>query len=144
MADKHETHVAVLLKVIQAIREIPRDAHPKKIYGCEVWRGLDWLADGNKIMLDVSLNPNIACSLLGVFDSQISGGKRYDRATIGRRIANATFGETHNTDEATNIIYAMDLMPLIDDISLDITKYILNFINNFKDDVIDRIKSLSN
>ena len=143
LADKHDTHVGVGLKVIQALREIPKKTHPKKIYGCEVWRGLDWLMDDDKIMFDVSLHPNIACSLLGVFDSQISGGKRYNNATIGRRVANATFDETHKTDKATDIIYAMDLTPLISDIDSDITKYILNYINNFKDNIINRIKYLS-
>ena len=143
LADKHQTHVAVGLKVIQAIREIPKNKHPKKIYGCEVWRGLDWLIDKDKSMFDVSLYPNLANSLLGVFDSQISGGKRYDKATKGRRIANATFAETHKADDATDIIYALNITPLINDINLDIEKYILSYLNNFKDDVINRIRFIN-
>ena len=34
---------------------------------------------------------NIADALCGVFDSQISGGKRYDSRIRGRQLANATF-----------------------------------------------------
>ena len=30
--------------------------------------------------------------------SQICGGKRYDLATLGRRLANATYAESHGTD----------------------------------------------
>ena len=142
LADKHQSHVAVALKTIQALRKIPKDFLPKKIYGCEVWRSLDWLIDKDKIMLDVSLNPNLANSLLGVFNSQISGGKRYDNATKGRRIANATFAESHKTDEATEVILAFDLTPLINDINLNISDYILNSINNFKEDILANIKLL--
>jgi hypothetical protein len=39
-----------------------------------------------------------AASLNGVYDSQITGGKRYDVAVAGRRIAHATFFESHATE----------------------------------------------
>ena len=140
LADKHETHIAVSLKVIQAIREVPRKNRPMKLYGCEVWRGLDWLPKKDKIMFDVSQNPNIASSLLGVFDSQISGGKKYDKATICRRNANATFSESHKIDKATDVIYALDMTPLVHDVSLDIEKYMEEIINDFNNDVIGKIR----
>src|SRR5579862_1821272 len=47
-ADKHDTHVAVVVAVLQAIRELPREQRPQAVYGCEVWRDLDWLPDGAK------------------------------------------------------------------------------------------------
>ncbi len=62
------------------------------MYGCEVWRDLDWLNDDEKVLLDCSQHQNIARALSSVFDSQIIGGKRYDLAVEGRRAANATFG----------------------------------------------------
>jgi hypothetical protein len=61
------------------------------VLGCEVWRNLDWLLDEDKQGLPVDDRPNLAAALSGVFDSQISGGKRYDLAVQGRRLANATF-----------------------------------------------------
>jgi len=61
------------------------------LYGCKVWRGLDWLPDSDKFVFNFREYDNVAASLIGVFDSQISGAKRYDLAIMGRRRANATF-----------------------------------------------------
>ena len=71
----------------------------------------------------------------GVFDSQIAGGKRYDLATVGRRSANATFFDSHATDTATQLIFGMDLTPLITDESKDIVAYVAGLIEQFRDDV---------
>ena len=91
LADKHDTHVGVALKAIGALREVCAETRPKRVYGCEVWRDLDWLQDEDKQALVVSERANISAALLGVFDSQVSGGKRYDLATAGRRLAHATY-----------------------------------------------------
>jgi len=140
LADKHDTHVAVALRTIQALRELPDDLKPEYVYGCEVWRTLDWMVDTDKVTFDVSARENLASALLGIFDSQISGGKRYDLATLGRRRANATYYASHGVDTATSLIYAMDLTPLIKDINLDIEKYIAKYINRFFEEVSARIK----
>jgi LmbE family N-acetylglucosaminyl deacetylase len=142
LADKHDTHVGVSLKVIRAIRKLPKDMRPEKVYGCEVWRGLDWMNDDDKVFFDVSSHPNIAAALVEVFDSQICGGKRYDLATAGRRLANATYAASHGTDEAAALSYAMDLTPLITDENLDIQDYVQSYIDNFKKDVAQRIGKL--
>jgi LmbE family N-acetylglucosaminyl deacetylase len=142
LADKHDTHVGVSLKVIRAIRKLPKDMRPEKVYGCEVWRGLDWMNDDDKVLFDVSSHPNIAAALVEVFDSQICGGKRYDLATAGRRLANATYAASHGTDEAAALSYAMDLTPLITDENLDIQDYVQSYIDNFKKDVAQRIGKL--
>jgi LmbE family N-acetylglucosaminyl deacetylase len=84
-ADKHETHIGVVIAALQAMRALPRDRRPEKVWGCEVWRNLDWLPDSEKVLMDVSGHENLAAALNGVFDSQIAGGKRYDLATLGRR-----------------------------------------------------------
>ncbi len=143
LADKHDTHVAVAIRVINAIRLLPAELRPQKLYGCEVWRGLDWLNGEDKVLFDVSAHANIAASVLGVHDSQICGGKRYDLATEGRRLANATYSESHRTDSSNALSYAMDLTPLIIDDSLDISQYIQSYIERFRNDVVDRIKTLS-
>ena len=142
LADKHDTHVGVTLKLIEAIRKSPQDTHPKRLFGCEVWRDLDWMDDQDKITFDVSAHENLQAALLGVFDSQISGGKRYDLATMGRRRANATYFASHGTDIVTGMIYAMDLSPLIDDVDMDLEHYLQGFIERFSADISDRINRL--
>jgi LmbE family N-acetylglucosaminyl deacetylase len=143
LADKHDTHVAVALRVIRALRELPADLRPHHLYGCEVWRNLDWLNDKDKVVFDVSAHENLATSLVGIFDSQICGGKRYDLATMGRRRANASYLESHATDVATSVIFGIDLTPLIKDPSLDLKEYIGGFINRFAEEVSSRIAKLS-
>jgi LmbE family N-acetylglucosaminyl deacetylase len=139
LADKHDTHVAVALRVVEAIRRLPRDERPKRLYGCEVWRDLDWLVDSDKVAFDVSSHENLQAALLGVFDSQVSGGKRYDLATLGRRRANATFFESHGVDIATGMIFAMDLTPLVLYDSLDVGEFVQGAVRRFSEDVSRRI-----
>jgi len=139
-ADKHETHLAVALAAVQAIRGLPADRRPRAVYGCEVWRNLDWLSDHKKVALDVSGHENIAAALIGVFDSQVAGGKRYDLATLGRRRANATYFESHVTDRAEALWFAMDLTPLVQDGSLNIGEFVLGHIDDFRRDVEARIR----
>ncbi len=143
LADKHDTHVSVTLRVIQAIRGLPVNARPENLYGCEVWRGLDWLNDNEKVIFDVSAHENLAMSLVGVFDSQICGGKRYDLATAGRRRANATYFASHATDVATSTIFGIDLTPLIKDDKLDPAKCINGFIERFSQEVTARVSKFS-
>jgi len=142
LADKHDTHVGVAVKVIKAIRELPAAARPKKLLGCEVWRDLDWMNDDDKVALDVSAHENLAAALLGVFDSQICGGKRYDLATVGRRRANATYHASHGTDETTQLNFAMDLTPLVTDDGIDPQAFVAQFIAGFSADVSARIGKL--
>jgi LmbE family N-acetylglucosaminyl deacetylase len=139
LADKHDTHVAVALKVIRAIRELPMNQRPATVLGCEVWRDLDWMPDPEKVVQDVTGHERLAADLGAVFESQIAGGKRYDLAVIGRRQANATFFESHEADRSEAISFAMDLTPLAIDDSLDIAGYVTGYIERFRSDVTDRI-----
>ncbi|MCL6519252.1 MAG: PIG-L family deacetylase [Armatimonadetes bacterium] len=143
LADKHDTHVSVALRTIQALRELPDDAKPKAVYGCEVWRDLDWMTDEDKVAFDLAGHENLAAALLGVFDSQICGGKRYDLATIGRRRANATYFESHGTDITTQMSFAMDLTPLIKNPSLDVKEYVAGYISRFANEVSNRLTKFS-
>jgi len=143
LADKHDTHVATTLRVIRALRELGADSRPQHLYGCEVWRSLDWLNDNDKVIFNVEAHENLGMSLVGVFDSQVCGGKRYDLATMGRRRANATYLASHGVDESTALIFAIDLTPLIKDGQLDAGKYIHGFIDRFAQEVSDRIAKLT-
>lgn len=143
LADKHPTHIGVALKVIEAIRSLTEAERPQKLYGCEVWRDLDWMVDEDKVAFNCSAHENLQTTLVGVFDSQVSGGKRYDLATMGRRRAHATYHASHETDVTTGLAFAMDLTPLIEDVALDISVYVQNLISRFAQDVGQRLSQLS-
>lgn len=140
--DKHDTHVAVLARTLEAARSLPDALRPRRMLGCEVWRGLDWMPDGDKVTADVSDHPNLAAALSGVFDSQVCGGKRYDLAMAGRRMANATFFASHGVDQATSLAYFMDLTPLLRDPDLSLSVYAAACIARFADEVGDRIRRM--
>ncbi len=142
LADKHDTHVSTALRVIAAIRSLPQAECPTKLYGCEVWRDLDWMLDEYKVAFDLSAHENLQATLLGVYDSQISGGKRYDLASLGRRRANATYFESHGVDVTTGLSYAMDLTPLIITPEKDIIDFVQEHIQHFAHDVADRLTRL--
>jgi len=139
-ADKHDTHVACFLRCLEALRALPKNRRPKQVLGCEVWRNLDWLVDADKVLLDDSANPKLAAQLIGAFQSQIAGGKRYDRAIAGRRLANATFHTSHATDAAAAVTWAMDLTPLVHDEKLSVEKFTLAHLDRLRADVRGRIK----
>jgi len=142
-ADKHDTHVATTLRVVEAIRSLPADERPHRLYGCEVWRGLDWLLDDDKTTFDTSSRKNLQRALLGVFDSQISSGKRYDLATMGRRRANATYHASHQVNVTTGMTYALDLTPLIAYPERDVASCVRHYIDRLAQDVQARIERLS-
>lgn len=142
-ADKHDTHVAVLGHCLAALRALPPDKRPRRVLGCEVWRDLDWMLEDDKQVLDTGAYPNMAAALVGVFDSQISGGKRYDLATAGRRLAHATYHAPHATDTHAGITWAMDLTPLIEDPALSLAAYTASLIERFKGDVASRIARMT-
>jgi len=141
-ADKHDTHVGLLLRCLEALREQPRDKRPARVLGCEVWRDLDWLVDADKVALDAGRRPELADQLLKAFDSQISGGKRYDLATLGRRLAHATFHTSHTTDRLAGITWAMDLTPLLDGDQKSIVDYTLAYVDRLRDDIASRMNKL--
>jgi LmbE family N-acetylglucosaminyl deacetylase len=139
-ADKHDTHVACFLRCIEALRALPRDRRPARVLGVEGWRDLDWMADSEKVALDASAWPELAEKLVAIFESQIAGGKRYDLAAMGRRLANATFFNSHATDQTNAISLAMDLTPLVRDDTLSVRDFTLRHIEQLRADVAGRIE----
>ncbi|WP_235603155.1 hypothetical protein [Piscirickettsia litoralis] len=141
--DKHDTHVAVFLRTLAALRRLPKESWPKSIYACEVWRDLDWVCDEEKIALKSDEPKELALSLLKVFDSQVSGGKRYDQAVLGRRLAHATFSSSHRVDEVKGVTYAVDVRPLLENPLLSVEEYVQGFIQRFNEHVTGTLKGLS-
>lgn len=142
LADKHDTHIGTTLKCIEALRRLDPEARPRQVLGCEVWRDLDWLVGEDKVALDVSAHEGLQTALLGVFDSQVCGGKRYDLAAMGRRRANATFAESHSVDVSTGMTFAMDLTPLVTDPGMAPAAYVGEYLRRFTDDVLSRVESM--
>jgi len=77
-----------------------------------------------------------------VFDSQITGGKRYDLAVAGLRRAHATLDESHHLDATTALAFYMDLTPLVSDPARDPVAYAEERVARFAADVKDRIRRL--
>jgi LmbE family N-acetylglucosaminyl deacetylase len=142
LADKHDTHVGVALRLIKALRELPADCQPEAVWGCEVWRDLDWLNDDDKVLLDCTPHESLAASLMGTYDSQICGGKRYDLATAGRRKAHATYHASHGIDESQSLNFGMDLTPLLQDASLTPVELLNRYIANFQNETNARVAKM--
>ncbi len=142
LADKHDTHVAVTLRLLTALQRVDPNARPRRLIGCEVWRDLDWLPDALKVALPIDGHENLQAALLGVFDSQIAGGKRYDLGALGRRRAHATFGESHEVDRHGGVVLGMDLTALMHEGTRDPLGLIEETLTAFRADVIERLRRL--
>ncbi len=141
-ADKHPTHLGVFCALLAAVRRLPAAERPETVYGCEVWRDLDWMPDDKKVVFDVGGREHLANALMGAYDSQIAGGKRYDLAVAGRRVVNATFYDSHSVDQSTGSWFAMDLTPLVRDDTLDPVAYVTGYIDAFRANVATQLQSL--
>lgn len=113
LTDRHDTHVAVALRVIEACRALAASERPPRIFGAEVWRDLDWLTGGDRVELSADAAEALQSALLAVFESQNDGTRRYDLGTLGRRRAQATFSESHKNAQRERVVLAMDLAPLV-------------------------------
>ena len=138
-ADKHACHVAVFHAVIEALLRVPPYSRPKKVYGCEVWRDLDWLSPEDKVALDVSGHPELAKKLNACFESQIAGGKDYGQAVLGRRRANATFYDAYTVDTVDQLWFAMDLTALIEEDAPTVKEFVDAKLERFKQSVISNL-----
>jgi LmbE family N-acetylglucosaminyl deacetylase len=140
--DAHDTHVAVLLELIEALRRCPLGRRPVRVIGCEVWRDLDWLPDARRVALDVGARAELQAELLSAFASQIGGGKRYDLAVMGRRRAHATFARSDEVDQTSGIAFGVDLTPLIEPGGPDVIDFTLGLVGALRDDVEARLARL--
>ena len=144
--DSHDTHVGVLYAVLEAVRALPLEERPRRLLGCEVWRGLDWLPSVWKVRQPLDVHPELAAALNAAFKSQIAGGKRYDLAVEGRRLAHATFSESHAVDTCRSMALAVDLTPLLADDALTLETFSREVLDAFRTEVTSlqsRLKSSS-
>jgi hypothetical protein len=57
-------------------------------------------------------------------------------------VAHATYYASHGTDQETALNFAMDLTPLVQNPSLDVTEYVLALVDRFRGDVQRRVNSV--
>ncbi|MEM0953501.1 MAG: PIG-L family deacetylase [Pseudomonadota bacterium] len=115
LVDRHATHRALGRASMNALCRLPAEQRPNAVYGVEVWGSLDWLPAAWRKALPINDPDELQAALLRCHDSQINGGKRYDKAVIARQKANATLAESHSTDTMAACALAMDLTHLLDE-----------------------------
>lgn len=139
LCDKHPTHVSAAKLALFAVLSLPFECRPQRVVGCEVWRSLDWLNDEDKVVFNLD-NPKLAQQLLAVYESQNSA-KSYDLGAKGRRLANATFGESHSQNDASEIWLGMDLTALILPNAPSVSDFLKDKIRNFEISVLANYKN---
>jgi LmbE family N-acetylglucosaminyl deacetylase len=141
LADSHDTHVAVALRLIDACQRLDPEERPARVLGCEVWRDLDWLDASDKVELPLDGNAELQAALIGVFTSQLRAGKRYDLAALGRRRAHAVFSDARGADRHEGVVWAMDLTPLAHG-DAEPVQHMRALLQRFSSDVMARIERL--
>ena len=139
LLDAHSTHSAAAWRVIQTLRSLPEDFLPEQVFGCEVWRGLEWLPARWRVTFDCSDHLELQKSLLDAFKTQVESGKRYDFAIPGRRAANATMNDPNAVDNAQAVAYAMDLTPLTRDKTLSPRAYLQEILRGFEQEALSTL-----
>jgi len=136
LIDKHPTNVSTAIKVIYAIRSLPKSLQPKQVFGCEEYGDLDWVKGKRKVAFNISKNEKLQRSLINVYKSQIES-KDFVRSSIGRRLSNATFDNYSTPDKRKMLSYALDLTPLIRKSDASIKKYVLSLALDLYEDLSD-------
>lgn len=143
--DRHDTHIAVCLRSIAALRAVVAETGwmPERVYGCEHWRGLDWLVHSDRVALPVNDPEHITDQLLTVYQSQMVGIRRFDQAVRGRRIVNATYQEGYARGNESEVAYAVDLLPLVEDPTIRVADYVRHTVDRFRADIVSRLDRFS-
>jgi len=141
-ADRHPSHLAVLLALRQALKALAPSERPKRWLGSEVWGGLDWQALGDQVALPLEGEPALAERLLEAHGSQMNRGKAYRSAASGRRRANATFSASHSPDAAEEVVLAMDMSAVLSDDRLSLQQFLAHRVERFRDEAVARLDAL--
>ncbi len=143
--DRHDTHVAVSLRSIAAFRAVAAASGwmPKKIYGCEAWRGLDWLVHCDRTALPVHDPDHLSDQLIKVYKSQLASENHFDLAARSRRIANASYQESHSLGSEHEMAFAVDLLPLLEDPAIPVADFVRHTIDRFRADTLSRLDRFS-
>jgi len=138
-ADRHGTHVGGCIHALEALRALPKALRPAHVYGIEVWRNLDWLPEQYRVRLDLCGHADLFNRLIGVFQSQISAGKRLDLALPGRQSANATFDRAHLVDQSSALTLALDMSDLVHNENVGYSEFMQSVLADFTTEVIGKL-----
>ena len=143
--DRHDTHVAVCLRSIRALRAVTASTGwmPEAVLGCEVWRSLDWVVHHDRVHVRLHDEGMLSDHLIHAYKSQYAQNTQYEMALRGRRIVNATHQEALSQGEAHQVEFAMDLLPLVRDPSLDVETFVRHILHHFEHDVMSRVTHFS-
>lgn len=136
LLDRDPTHVCVAVKVINALRKLRKGDQPKVVYGCEMWRDLDWIDKDKIVSFDISKNIRLQRQLISVFKSQIIN-RDYINAAIGRRYVNAAFSRDDKKKEAKLTARAINMTTLLRRKELPIKRYAMSFIDDLYSEIND-------
>jgi len=138
--DKNPSHRALTLKVIDAIMDMPEELRPRLLYGCEVFRGLDWLPDRYKVTFDLSENKELQNRLIGVYDSRAEGFKDYTKAVMGRKLSNATLEYNAASETEDKLIwYGINLTSVIQK-NIPIKEFCVKVLGDFNKELLDGLE----
>ena len=132
--DRHKTHVCACELAIRSIQDMYSKGMLQKlknVLGVEVWRSLDWLPDKYKVVLDTSGSEFISQNIMSVFVSQ-NLAKRYDEAIAARRMANATFDASHDSNSCASLTYAINLIDVVTSVNKNILDLLTENIELFE------------
>lgn len=134
--DRDPTHVAVAVKVINALRKLRKTQMPALLYGCEVWRDLDWVDPSKVVSFDVSHNIRLQKQLIMVHKSQ-NLSRDYLNAAVGRRYVNATFSKSEKKKEAKLTSRAINMTTLLRRKEFPIKRFAMSFIDDLYSEIND-------
>ncbi|MCQ2086778.1 MAG: PIG-L family deacetylase [Bacilli bacterium] len=140
LLDRHPTHVAVAVKVINALRTMKKGDQPKVLYGCESERNLEWVAPEKIVTFNISKNMRLQRQLISVHKSQ-NLARDYVNAAIGRRYVNAVFNKVETKKNAKLTAKAINMTTLLRRKEYPIKRFAMSFIDDLYgelNDMMDR------
>ncbi|MDR2338238.1 MAG: PIG-L family deacetylase [Deltaproteobacteria bacterium] len=141
--DRHYTHLSTFWSLLKAIQSLPQEKRPKKLFGGEVWRDLDWINEEYKEVIRLNDPEQLGKRLIEAYKSQNVGLKKnYNLGIIGRRQANATFLSAYDTELVSGVEYLVDLSLLITDDTVSVFDLVQEQINNFAEDIVARLEKV--
>jgi len=134
LLDNDPIHVAVAIKVINALRTMRRSQHPKVIYGCEVNRDLDWVKEEKLVYFDNSKNVKLQKQLIAVYKTKKDDSHLVESA-IGKRFSNAGFFT--NKKEYKLSTRAINMTTLLRRKDYPIKKFAMSFVDDLYTEIND-------
>jgi LmbE family N-acetylglucosaminyl deacetylase len=136
LLDRNPLHVAVAVKVINALRTMKRGDQPKVLYGCESERDLEWVNQDKIVTFNISKNMRLQRQLISAHKSA-NISRDYVNATIGRRLVNAVFNKDEKKKSAKLTAKAINMTTLLRRKEFPIKRFAMSFIDDLYTDIND-------